>query len=77
MTTDDSLLLSDLDRIASEIRIAMDLEQYGDYEFPEERVKVYAGDLGRILSSLRRASREMVTLRERLERRLNGETGGR
>lgn len=70
MTADDSLLLSDLDRIAGDIRVAMELQEHDDYEFPNERIKIYASDLARVLVSLRRASREVVTLRDRLERRL-------
>ncbi len=70
MTTDDSLLLSDLDRIASAITVARELESYEDYEFPGERLKIYASDLTRALSRLRSAEREMGALRERLERRL-------
>lgn len=71
MTTDDSLLLADMDRIAGDIRGGLELEEYGGSEHPTERVRVVADDLARALSYLRRASREMVTLRERLERRLN------
>lgn len=70
MTTDDSLLLADLDRIAGDIGGARHLEDYDDFEHLDERIKITAEDLARALSCLRRASREMVTLRERLERRL-------
>lgn len=73
MTTDDSLLLSDLDRIANNVDGAViALDDYDDYEHDTERLKVIAGDLGAAMSHLRRASREMVDLRERLERRLRG-----
>lgn len=70
MTADDSLLLSDLDRIAGEIEDARHLEEYEDFEHLDERLKITAEDLTRALSCLRRASREMVDLKERLERRL-------
>lgn len=62
MTTDDSLLLADLDRIASVL--ADVLEQWdGDRLRPDEAM---------VMISVRRAGREMLTLRERLERRLSG-----
>jgi hypothetical protein len=70
MTTDDSLLLSDLDRIAGDIGAALNLDEYEDYEHPDERLKITACDLTQALTRLRRASREMVDFRERLERRL-------
>lgn len=70
MTTDDKLLLADLERIASAIEDARGLEEYEGHEHPSERIRVNAGDLGFALSNLRRASREMETFRERLERRL-------
>lgn len=70
MTTDDRLLLTDLERIATDIEGAMSLEEYGDSEHPNERVRVIASDLSMALHRLRRAQREMVDFRERLERRL-------
>lgn len=70
MTTDDRLLLTDLERIERDLRIALELQQYGDFEYGKERVRVDAFDLGRALTSLARAQREMVDFRERLERRL-------
>jgi len=72
VTTNDSLLLADLDRIAGDIQDALGLEDYGAYEHENERLRVVAGDLGLALCRLRRARREMVDLRERLERRLRG-----
>lgn len=61
MTTDDSLLLSDLDRIAGVIREGR--WHVTSYDRPENALLIV--DLGRV-------EREMATLRERLERRLNG-----
>ena len=63
MTTDDSLLLSDLDRIGSVFADVLEQWDGDDRLRPDEAM---------VLCSVRRASREMVTLRERLERRLNG-----
>ena len=71
MTTDDRLLLTDLERIANGIDGAMELEEYNEYEHVDERLRVVAGDLARAMAALRRAQREMVDFRERLERRLN------
>lgn len=71
MTTDDHLLLTDLERIADGIDSGLELEGYDDYEYPRERIKVEADDLHRSVSALRRARREMIDFRERLERRLN------
>ena len=70
MTTDDSLLLSDLDRVASDVVDALTLEAYQETENYREPIEMVVDDLARALSCLRRAEREMVTLRERLERRL-------
>ena len=70
MTTDDRLLLTDLERIANAVDDAMAIEEYDEFEFSGERIKVVAGDLRRAMNALRRARREMVDFRERLERRL-------
>lgn len=59
MTTDDSLLLADLDRIAGVIREGR--WHIASYDRPENALLLV--DLGRI-------ERECGTLRERLERRL-------
>lgn len=72
VTTDDRLLLTDLERIANGIDDAMRIEEYDDFEFVNERIKVIASDLRQSVTALRRAKREMVDFRERLERRLNG-----
>lgn len=61
MTTDDSLLLSDLDRIAGVFVDVLEQWDGDDRLRPDEAM---------VLCSVRRASREMGTLRERLERRL-------
>ena len=72
MTTDDRLLLTDLERIANGIDDAMRLDEYDEHEYLNERIKIIASDLSSAMSALRRARREMVDFRERLERRLNG-----
>ena len=65
MTTDDRLLLTDLERIEQAVRLARNnLAEYGDRLHPWEH---------RVLDELRRTQREMVDFRERLERRLNGQ----
>lgn len=63
MTTDDSLLLADLDRIASVIADVLEQWDGDDRLRPDEAM---------VMISVRRAGREMLTLRERLERRLKG-----
>ena len=71
MTTDDKLLLADLERIAFDVELSLSaMKEYGDYEYPGERIKVDAEDVTATLTAARRASRELVTFRERLERRL-------
>lgn len=72
MTTDDKLLLADLERIASDVEDSRWLEGYEGSEHRDERVRVDAEDLERSMSAARRASRELETFRERLERRLRG-----
>lgn len=73
MTTDDRLLLADLERIASDVEDSRGLEEYEDYEYPGERAKIEVTDLTRAMSAARRASRELEAFRERLERRLRSE----
>jgi hypothetical protein len=70
MTTDDKLLLADLERIASDVEDSRSLEEFEEYEHLDERLKITAIDLVNALNSVRRASRELATFRERLERRL-------
>lgn len=61
MTTDDSLLLADLDRIAGVIAEGVEVLDDDRKRRPDETM---------LLVDLMRARREMVDLRERLERRL-------
>lgn len=61
MTTDDSLLLADLDRIAGVITEGIEVLDDDRKRRPDEAM---------LLMGLLRSQREIVTLRERLERRL-------
>lgn len=70
MTTDDKLLLADLERIASDVEDARGLEEY-EPDFPGRDAQISGDDFALALAFLRRASRELETFRERLERRLN------
>lgn len=61
VTTDDRLLLADLDRIASVITEGIEVLDDDRKRRPDEAM---------LLVYLMRAGREIATLRERLERRL-------